>query len=55
MAAWILQFIPGGIPTQTFPFEPAAQINKYPLLLATAAIPLYVWSLVRFLRSRRGR
>jgi hypothetical protein len=55
MAARILQFIPGAIPTQTLAFEPIAHLGKFWLFLAAAAIPLYVWSLVWFLRSRRGR
>jgi len=55
MAAWILQFIPRGIPTPPFPFEPAASVSKVKSLLLAAAVLLYLWSLVRFLRSGRGR
>ncbi len=55
MAARILQFIPGGIPTPPLPFEPTAHVSKVKLVLAAAAILLYVWSLIRFLRSGRGR
>jgi hypothetical protein len=55
MAAWILQFILVRIPTQTLPLEPIAHLGKFWFFLAAAAIPLYVWSLVWFPRSRRGR
>ncbi len=53
MAAWILQFIPGGIPTRPFPFEPAAPVSKVQSLLLAAAVLLYLWSLILLLRRRR--
>lgn len=54
MAARILQFISGCIPTLPLPFQPTAQASKVKLLLA-AAVLLFVWSLIRLLRSRRSR
>ena len=53
MAVWILQFIPGDIPTP--PFEPTAHVGKVQLFLAAAPVLLYVWSSIRLLRSRRRR
>jgi len=53
MAVWILQFIPGGIPTPLF--EPTAHGSKVNSFLAAASVLLYVWSSIRLLRSRRGR
>lgn len=52
MAVWILQLIPGDIPTP--PFQPTAHVSKIKLLLA-AVVLLYVWSLIRLLRSGSGR
>ena len=50
MAAWILQFIPGDIPSLPFPFEPATHVNKVKWLWAVAVL-FYVWSLIRLVRA----
>ncbi len=55
MAVWILQFIQGDIPTPAVPFEPAAHVSKVKSLFLVAAVLFYVWSLIRLLRSGRGR
>ncbi len=54
MAARILQFIQGDIPTPPFPFEPPAHVSKVKVFLAVAVL-FYVWSLIRLLRSGRDR
>jgi hypothetical protein len=51
MAAWILQFTLGDIPPPPFPFEPATHASKVKWLLAVAVL-LYVWSLIRLVRTR---
>ncbi len=55
MAARILQFIPGDIPTPPFSFEPTAHVSKVKSLFLAVAVLFYVWSLIRLLRSGRGR
>lgn len=55
MAAWILQFIPGGYPTPPFPCEPAAHFSKVKSLFLAAAVLFYVWSLIQLVRSGRGQ
>ena len=51
MAGWILQVIPGDIPTPPFALQPTAHTSKVKLFLA-AAVLFYVWSLIRLVRTR---
>jgi hypothetical protein len=55
VAAGILQFLPGGLPTPPLQFLSAEHENKLKGTFATAVVVLYVWSLLRAACSRRGR